>query len=310
MNTPHLSIVTTLYKSERFLDAFVAQCLEALAEIKCDNYEIIFVNDGSPDHSLDKVLEIQKNNKNIVVIDLSRNFGHHYALMAGMTYSTGELVYLTDCDLEVSPRILVDFYHGVLNEECDVLYGVQEERTGKFVKRVLGSAFYWFFNKFTNTVIPKNRVTEQLMNRKYVDSLTAMGDFNIFLAGMMIWVGYVQKPLIISKEVREGSSTYTLKKRLLLAFEAITSFSSFPLIMLFKTGLFITVISFSFAVFFLIKKIINPDIILSGYTSLIVLLLFSLGMIVSSIGIVGIYIDKLFNQVKDRPKYIIKNVYK
>jgi len=307
---PHLSIVTTLYKSERFLDVFVAQCQQALAEIKCDNYEIIFVNDGSPDHSLDKVLKLKESNDNIVAVDLSRNFGHHYALMAGMTYSKGEYVYLTDCDLEVSPRLLVEFYKGILNDDCDVLYGVQEERKGNFAKKILGSLFYWLFNNLTNTVIPKNRVTEQIMNRKYVDSLTSLGDFNIFLAGMMIWVGYIQKPLIISKEVREGASTYTLKKRLHLAFEAITSFSSFPLIMLFKIGLFITVISFSSALFFLIKKLINPDIVLSGYTSLIILLLFSLGVIVSAIGIVGIYIDKLFNQVKDRPKYIIKNIYK
>jgi len=307
---PHISIVTTLYKSARFLDDFVYQCMAALAEIQCDSYEIIFVNDGSLDNSLAKVLELKQTYESIVVIDLSRNFGHHYALMAGMTYSTGDFVFLADCDLEVSPQILVTFYRKIMEGGFDVVYGVQEERTGSFIKRVPGSVFYWLFNKFTNTIIPKNRVTEQILNRKYVDSLTAMGDKNIFLAGMMIWVGYKQEPLIIIKQVREGKSTYSLKKRLLLAFEGITSFSSFPLVVLFKMGLFITMFSFLLVLYFLVKKILNPNLVMTGYTSLIVVILFSLGVIVSSLGIIGIYIDKLFNQVKERPKYVVKNIYK
>jgi len=311
MKKPHLSIVTTLYKSERFLDAFVAQCQEAMTAIKCDSYEIVFVNDGSPDKSLDKVLELKKANDNIVAVDLSRNFGHHYAIMAGLTYSTGDYVFLIDCDLEVPPTHIPTFY-AKMNEEvnCDVIYGVQETRKGSFIERTVGGLFYGFFNRLTDTRIPENLLTERLMSRRYVDELIKMGDKNIFMAGMMQWVGFKQIPITIKKGQREGKSTYTLGKRISLSMQAITSFSSYPLIVLFKFGFFISALSVLTGIFFVVKKLINPEIVLSGFTFLIVALLFSVGVIISSLGILGIYIDKLFNQTKGRQTFIVKDIYR
>ena len=311
MKKPHLSIVTTLYKSERFLDAFVAQCQEAMTAIKCDSYEIVFVNDGSPDKSLDKVLELKKANDNIVAVDLSRNFGHHYAIMAGLTYSTGDYVFLIDCDLEVPPTHIPTFY-AKMNDEvnCDVIYGVQETRKGSFIERTVGGLFYGFFNRLTDTRIPENLLTERLMSRRYVDELIKMGDKNIFMAGMMQWVGFKQIPITIKKGQREGKSTYTLGKRISLSMQAITSFSSYPLIVLFKFGFFISALSVLTGIFFVVKKLINPEIVLSGFTFLIVALLFSVGVIISSLGILGIYIDKLFNQTKGRQTFIVKDIYR
>jgi putative glycosyltransferase len=311
MKTPVLSIITTLYTSERFLDTFVAQCEAAMAEIKCENYEIVFVNDGSPDKSLDKVLKLKKSNNNIVAIDLSRNFGHHYAMMAGLTYSSGDLVFLIDCDLEVPPTYIPVFYNKLMDEkDADVIYGVQEKRKGSFIEKTLGKLFYSFFNRLTDTRIPENLLTERLMSRRYVDELIKMGDKNIFMAGMMQWVGYKQIPIIIKKGQREGKSTYTLGKRISLSMQAITSFSSYPLVVLFKIGFFISLASIITAFYFIIRKLIYPDIVLSGFTFLIVALLFSLGIIVSSLGVLGIYLDKLFNQTKNRPTFIVKDIYK
>jgi len=311
MKKPHLSIVTTLYKSERFLDVFVAQCQEALAGINCDNYELIFVNDGSPDHSLDKVLKLKESNDHIVAIDLSRNFGHHYAIMAGLSYTTGDYVFLIDCDLEVPPTQIPVFYTKITGEkDCDVVYGVQEKRKGSFIERTVGGLFYGFFNSLTDTRIPENLLTERIMSRRYVDELIKMGDKNIFMAGMMQWVGFKQIPITIKKGLREGESTYTLGKRISLSMQAITSFSSYPLIMLFKFGFFISTISVITGAYFLIQKLIYPEIVLSGFTFLIVVLLFSVGIIISSLGILGIYIDKLFNQTKNRQTFIVKNIYK
>jgi len=311
MNIPHLSIVTTLYKSERFLDVFVAQCQQALAEIKCDNYEIIFVNDGSPDHSLDKVLKLKESNDKIVAVDLSRNFGHHYAIMAGLAYTTGDYVFLIDCDLEVPPTQIPTFYSKITGEkDCDVVYGVQEKRKGSFIERTVGGLFYGFFNSLTDTRIPENLLTERIMSRRYVDELVKMGDKNIFMAGMMQWVGFKQIPITIKKGLRDGESTYTLGKRISLSMQAITSFSSYPLIMLFKFGFFISTISVITGAYFLIQKLIYPEIVLSGFTFVIVVLLFSVGIIISSLGILGIYIDKLFNQTKNRQTFIVRNIYK
>jgi len=311
MNRPKLSIVTTLYRSERFLDKFVAQCETAMTEIECDSYELIFVNDGSPDNSLEKVLKLKESNDKIVAIDLSRNFGHHYAIMAGLSYSTGEHVFLIDCDLEVPPTQIPVFYTK-FNEEkgCDVVFGVQETRKGSFVERTVGGLFYNFFNSLTDTRIPQNLLTERLMSRRYVDELVKMGDKNIFMAGMMQWIGYKQIPITIKKGIREGKSTYTLGKRISLSMQAITSFSSYPLVMLFRFGFFISTLSVITGAYFLIKKLIYPEIVLSGFTFLIVVLLFSVGIIISSLGILGIYIDKLFNQTKNRPTFIVKEIYK
>lgn len=311
MNKPHLSIVTTLYKSERFLDAFVAQCQAAMAEIKCENYEIVFVNDGSPDNSLNTVLKIKETNTHIVAVDLSRNFGHHYALMAGLAYSTGDYVFLIDCDLEVPPAYIPTFYTKLLEQkDVDVVYGVQESRKGSFIERSIGGLFYSFFNSLTDTRIPENLLTERLMSRRYVDELIKMGDKNIFMAGMMQWVGYKQISISIKKGLREGQSTYTIGKRISLSMQAITSFSSYPLVMLFKIGVFISTISILTGFYFIVNKLIYPEVVLSGFTFLIVALLFSVGIIVSSIGILGIYIDKLFNQTKNRQTFIVRQIYK
>jgi len=311
MKNPHLSIVTTLYKSERFLDAFVAQCEEALAVIHCDSYEIVFVNDGSPDNSLNKVLKLKETNNNIVAVDLSRNFGHHYAIMAGLTYSTGDYVFLIDCDLEVPPTQIPTFYNRLMEEkECDVVFGIQEKRKGSFIERIAGGLFYNFFNSLTDIRIPENLLTERIMSRRYVDELVRMGDKNIFMAGMMQWVGFKQIPIAIKKGLREGKSTYTLGKRISLSMQAITSFSSYPLVMLFRFGFFISTISVITGAYFLIKKLVYPEIVLSGFTFLIVALLFSVGIIISSLGILGIYIDKLFNQTKNRQSFIVKDIYK
>ncbi len=311
MKNPHLSIVTTLYRSERFLDSFVAHCVAAMAAIACENYEIVFVNDGSPDNSLAKILQLKETNNHIVAVDLSRNFGHHYAIMAGLNYASGDYVFLIDCDLEVPPSHIPTFYSKFLSETgCDVVYGVQETRKGSFIERTVGGMFYNFFNSLTDTQIPENLLTERLMNRRYINELIKMGDKNIFMAGMMQWVGFKQIPIIIKKGQREGKSTYTIGKRIALSLQAVTSFSSYPLIMLFKFGFFISLISVITGLYFLIYKLINPQIVLSGFTFLIVALLFSVGIIVSSLGILGIYIDKLFNQTKNRPTFIVKEIYK
>ena len=310
MKNPHLSIVTTLYRSERFLEKFVSQCESAMAEIKCENYEILFVNDGSPDNSLAKVLQLKQTNNHIVAVDLSRNFGHHYAIMAGLNCASGDYVFLIDCDLEVPPTQIPTFYNKFQDENCDVVYGVQEIRKGSFIERTIGGLFYNFFNSLTDTRIPENLLTERLMSRRYVNELIKMGDKNIFMAGMMQWVGFKQVPINIKKGQREGKSTYTLGKRIALSMQAITSFSSYPLVVLFKFGFFISAISIVTGLYFLIYKLINPEIVLSGFTFLIVALLFSVGIIVSSLGILGIYIDKLFNQTKNRPTFIVKEIYK
>lgn len=305
-----LSVVTSLYKSTPFLERFVTSITQTVCELGIDDYEIIAVNDGSPDDSLATMLKLKEVNPHIVVVDLSRNFGHHYALFAGMEVSRGDYVFTIDCDLEVNPTVLSQFWEAHLEHlDVDRIYGVQEMRKGKFVEKWGGSSFYRIFNSLSETKIPTNILTESLMSRRYIDELVRMGDANLFLAGMFSWIGFNQMPLVCKKGQRETKSTYTFAKRLALSLQALTSFSAYPLRMLFVIGGCLALISFVYGIYLIVRKLVFSSFVLSGYTSMIVLLLFSTGVVVMSLGVLGLYIEKLFNQTKNRQRYIIKHIY-
>lgn len=307
---PKLSIVTTVFKSERYLPEFLRLAEEALTQIGCQSYEFIFVLDGISDDSKAILLDKQKSTPQLKIVELSRNFGHHPAMSAGLSFATGDSVFLIDCDLEVSPLVLVEFAALLQDSGVDVVYGVQEVRKGAFIERTLGGLFWKVFNYLSDTKIPLNTVTERLMNRNYVDALLTVGDKNVFLAGMMYWIGFEQIPCMVRKGQRKEESTYTLRKRINLLVDAITSFSEKPLRLLFYLGILVLVATSVIASAFVIRKLLYPETILLGFTSVIVVLLFGVGMILSALGLIGIYLSKIFNQVKDRPLYAVKKVYR
>lgn len=305
-----LSIVSTLYKSRIFLEDFLTETIAAIEKIDCNNFEIIFVNDGSPDDSLLFLLQKKTIIPQIKIIDLSRNFGHHYAMQVGLQHAQGDYVFLIDNDLEVSPSFLIECFNEINNNpDLDVVYGYQEARKGKFVENIGGIIFWWMLNKFSDVKIPKNILTERLMRKQYVESLLTLGDSNLFLGGMMYWAGFNQKGLPVKKRTRKGESTYSLKKRMELMIQAVTSFSGKPLEYLFYLGLLITSASIGMIVYVIIKKMIYGDSVQMGWTSLITLNVLILGIISTFLGLIGIYIFKIFKQVQSRPNAIIKRVY-
>lgn len=305
-----ISIVSTLYKSEKYLDEFLKECLVALQTIECSDFEFVFVNDGSPDQSVNYLLQKKNTIRTLKIIDLSRNFGHHYAIQAGLQHAKGDYVLLIDNDLETHPKILIDFYNEIQkNPNLDMVYGYQESRKGGFIEKHFGGIFYKVFNWFSEIKIPENILTERLMSQKYVQELSSLPDKNIFFAGLMQWVGFNQLGIPIKKENRKGASTYTFKKRINLMINAITSFTAYPLKILFNIGILISIGSVLGACFLILRKIIYPEQILSGYTSLAVVILLSTGLILTAIGVLGIYLEKIFNQVKNRPTFIIKKIH-
>lgn len=306
---PKISIVTTVYNSETYLTEFTDKCIIALNAISCNNFELIFVNDASPDGSLSLLLEMKKTIPQITILDLARNFGHHYAAFAGLQYSKGDYVLLIDCDLELSPEILKQFYTIMGQQNADVVYGYQTIRKGKFVERLFGNIFWKTINKLSDIEIPENIVTERLMTRKYVDSLLRLGDKNLFLGGMMYWVGHNQIGTPVRKQLRKEQSSYSLIHRIKLMLEAVTSFSTVPLRMLFFFGLILTSVSFCWASYLFIQKILRPDMYLSGYISLVIIIIFVTGTIQMSLGLLGLYLGKVFKQVQNRPLYIVRSIY-
>jgi len=305
-----ISIVTTLYKSKIFLDQFISEIQIALKQIQCLDYELVFVNDGSPDDSLQFLIERKKEIPQIKLIDLSRNFGHHCAIQIGLNYASGDYVFLIDNDLETSPNVLIEFYNEIkVDQTLDVVYGYQEFRKGNFLEKLTGSIFWILINKLSDTKIPHNILTERLMTKQYVESLLQLQDANVFLGGMMYWVGFKQKGLPIKKGQRKGASTYSLKKRAELMLQAITSFSGKPLEWLFYFGITISFFSFLFIIYLGLQKIIHQDEVQLGWTSIVAINVLILGVISTFLGIIGIYIHKIFRQVQGRPNAIIKRVY-
>jgi putative glycosyltransferase len=306
-----LSVVTTLYKSSAYIDEFVEKTEAVLLDTSCTDVEIIVVNDGSPDDSLEKIIRIkQLKSYPIKIIDFSRNFGHHNAIHAGLTMAEGDFIFLIDSDLETEPSILKEFINKMNLTDCDVVYGYQEIRKGSVFERLSGKLFWKMFNFLSNSNLQENILTERLMTRKYLDNLLVLNDKNLFMAGMMYWIGFKQIGIPVVKKLRQGKSTYTLFKRLNLMFNAVASYSSKPLVSLFYFGLLVSILSFFFGMYFAIRKLLHPELILLGWSSIILTVIFCFGLLITSVGIIGIYLAKIFNQTLNRPLYIIKNIIK
>ena len=297
---PEWSIVSTMYRSHEFLSDFLDQCLEVLARMQVKDFEIVLVNDGSPDDSLAYAKKRQQDIPQLVVVDLSRNFGHHNAMQAGLQISRGARIFLIDCDLEVSPTTLAEFDAKQRKTEAEVVFGFQELRKGSLFERLSGVIFWKGFNSLSDTKIPESILTERIMTRRYLNSLLTLGDHNLFLAGMMSWAGFHQVGLSIAKRQRHGQSTYTLRKRVQLLVNAISSFSPRPLTWMFNAGIFITSVSFVYVLYIIFRKIAFGDSLV-GFTSLMALMAITLGVLTTGLGLVGIYLGKVFSQVQGRP---------
>ena len=305
-----LSVVTTLYKSKTYLEVFLKEIISSIETIEVMDYELIFVNDGSPDDSVEYLLERKKEIPEIKIIDLSRNFGHHYAIQAGLNFASGEYVFLIDNDLETPPSVLVDYYNEIIiDKNLDVVYGYQEARKGNFIEKKAGSVFWVLINKLSDTKIPHNILTERLMTKQYVNELLRLQDANLFMGGMMYWVGFNQKGIPVKKGQRDGASTYSIKRRAELMLQAITSFSGKPLEWLFYIGISISFFSFLFLIYLATQKIIHQDEVQLGWTSIVAINVLILGIISTFLGLIGIYIYKIFRQVQGRPNVIIKKIY-
>jgi len=303
-----LSIVTTLYKSESYITEFYERITKEAKKITSD-YEIIFVNDGSPDNSLERAVEIFKKDSHLKVIDLSRNFGHHKAIMTGLAHASGDYVFLLDCDLEEKPEVLSSFWAKLNNNKClDVIYGVQETRKGSWFEKYSGQMFYEAFNFFSGVKIPKNFLTVRLMKQNYVSSLVSFQEKEIVFSILTVLNGFNTEECPVQK-LSHSPTTYSTFSKIKLLFNAITTSSAQPLWLAFNVGLIITLSSI-FYIFYLVYKKLAYDIGIDGWTSVMVAISFFGGMIILFLGIIGIYLAKIFIEVKNRPLTIIKKIYK
>lgn len=303
-----LSIVTTLYRSGAFIAEFYERAVAAASRI-VDSFEIIFVNDGSPDNSLAIAISIANRDPRVRVVDLSRNFGHHIAAFAGLKQAVGERIFLLDVDLEEQPEWLERFWTAYEEGSADVVYGYAEQRNGSLVKKLTGRIFYKVFNLVSETHIPENLCTVRLMSREYRDALANFSESNMFLAGLCAWAGFRQIPIAVDKRRRVGKSSYSLLRMARLFLAAITSFSSYPLWIVFVLGVMLTFASFAGGGYLVVRKLMNPSAVLLGYASVIVSIWFVGGLIILFLGIIGLYLAGVFVETKRRPQYLIRRIY-
>jgi putative glycosyltransferase len=301
-----LSVVTTLYRSAPYIDEFYRRVCR-VAETLTSSYEIIFVNDGSPDDSLDRAIALHQADPRVKVADLSRNFGHHKALLAGLEYARGDLVYLLDSDLEEEPEALVALYDRLRETGADVAYGVRRNRYGSFTQRLGGRAYFWAYNAFSSQPIPTDMCTARVMTRRYVDSLLQHTEREVVFSGVLALTGYQQVPLPMEK-LRKGTSSYSLTRSVSLLIDSITSQSSKPLVWMFGLGAAILAVTITLAVLLLLRRIVS-GVEVEGWTSLILSVWMIGGLMLFAQGLIAMYIAKIFLEVKQRPRTITRHFY-
>lgn len=302
-----LSIVATLYQSAPYIVEFYQRASAAAKQLVGEDYEIVLVNDGSPDSSLEIAVQLTEGDNRVVVIDLSRNFGHHKAMMTGLAHTKGARVFLIDSDLEEEPECLISFDRQMQNAACDVVYGIQEHRKGGWFERLSGQWFYLFFKILTGVALPGNIVTARLMSRRYVDALLRHEEREVFMAGLWHITGFDQCPQVIKKH-STSKTTYTFRNKMYLLVNSVTSFSNAPLVSIFYIGVSISLCAILYIVYLIIylKFLAKP---LSGWTSVMASIWLLGGLVISFIGVVGVYLSKIFSETKQRPYTIVRQIY-
>lgn len=300
-----LSVVTTLYNSAPYITEFVRR-ISLAAEKITSEYEIIMVDDGSPDRSLETALNELKKNKPIRIVELSRNFGHHKAMMTGLEEAKGEFVFLIDVDLEEPPELLAEFYSQLLAQDVDVIFGIQKERQGSLVKRIGGKLGWWLITSLISIKIPPNQCTVRLMRHDYVRQLLRYKEQMTAIGGLWVLTGYKQRSITIDKDSRKETS-YSFTRRFRALIDSIASFSEKPLYGVFFLGFGMFIFSILVAIYLIGLKVTGSS--LPGWISVMVSLWGLSGLILLSIGIVGIYISRIFIETKNRPFTIIRKIH-
>lgn len=300
----HISVVSPVYRAEKIVPELVKQIAESVSTIT-EDYEIILVNDASPDDSWLAVKVECDKDKRVKGINLSRNFGQHYAITAGLNYAQGEWIVVMDCDLQDRPDEIPNLYKKAM-EGYDSVFAQRTERNDIFIKRFLSKLFYHFFSYLTDTKQDPTVANFGIYHRCVVDAILAMHDQIRFLPTMVQWVGFRKFYLPVKHSERyEGKTTYNFKGLFRLALNNIIAFSDKPLRLTVKIGFSIASLSLLVAIVYFILYL-TGSIKVMGFTTLVLSLWFLSGIVISILGIVGLYVGKMFEKVKDRPNFIVQ----
>ena len=269
-------------------------------------YELIFINDGSRDDTARIIAGFCENDPCVRLLDLTRNFGHMPAITAGMEHARGDAVIVIDADLQDPPEVLPEMA-AMWRKGFDVVYGKREKRKGEtFFKRLTSKIFYRLLCFLTSSDFPLDTGEFRLIDRKVCDAVNRMKEKKRYIRCMVSWVGFKQTGVLYVREKRfAGKTKYPLKKMIALAMDALLSFSNKPLKLATSIGFFISLCSFIYMVFILFQKIFT-DTTVAGWASTMGLILFTQGIVLMFLGLMGDYIGRIYEEIKDRPIYIVR----
>ncbi len=301
---PFISIVSPIYRAENTIEELVNLLKTHLSEITT-NFEIILVNDYSPDNTWAKIESECSKDSRVKGINLSRNFGQHYAITAGLDNAKGDWIVVMDCDLQDQPKEIINLYNKA-QEGYDIVLARRVNRKDNALKKTSSKLFYKLFSYLTDTKQDSTVANFGIFKKNVIDSIKLMGDYFRVFPILVQWVGFERAFIDVEHSARtDGKSTYSTVKLLTLAFDMIISFSDKTLRLGLKMGVIISIFSLLLTIYYL-TLYLTGNILVPGYTSLVILLTFSTGIVITFIGLVGSYIGKISLQVKERPKYIVK----
>jgi glycosyltransferase involved in cell wall biosynthesis len=309
MQSIEISLVVPMYNESECIDEFFSSVIPVLDRVS-SSYEIVCVNDGSSDDTLARLLAVQKRASEVVVIDLARNFGKEAALSAGLDHARGAAVVPIDADLQDPPALIEEFVR-LWHEGYEVVYAQRRARKGESLFKLKSAEmFYRAINKMSDVRIPPNTGDYRLMDRRVVDALQRLPERTRFMKGMFAWVGHRQIAVEFDRDPRhQGTTKWNYAGLWRLAIDGITSFSSRPLKVWTYIGVGVATLALVYALF-LVARVLVTGIDVPGYASLIVVVLMMGGLQLMGIGILGEYIGRIFEEVKQRPVYLVRERFR
>ncbi len=302
-----ISIVIPVYNESEGIDELYRRTMTAISSFS-DSFELICVDDGSEDTSLSQLIDYHKQDPRFKVISLSRNFGHQSAVLAGLSVAKGDYIGIMDGDLQDPPEIFERFYHK-MKEGFDVVYAVRKKRKEGLVKKFAYWLYYRLLAKMSDTNIPLDSGDFCMMSRRVLDKMLTMQEQSLYLRGIRAWVGYPQAGLEYERAERfAGEPKYDFKQLFRLAYNGMFSFSSLPVRVMRRLGYFTLIFSFLYFLKILISYFLYNDAP-QGFTTLALAIFFFSGVQLISIGVLGEYVYRTYNESRERPLFIIKDKY-
>ena len=305
-----ISVIVPCFNESENINKTFSRIYECVSKF-CKNFEIIFVDDGSTDDSFSKLFLLSKENKELKIVKLSRNFGHQNAIFAGLEHSSGDCIFIIDADLQDPPELFEEM-HKKWEQGFQVIYGIRKKREGSIFKIFLYNLYHKIFKLLSNLNNDQDLGDFCLIDKKIKEYLIDLKEKNIYFRGLRSWVGFKQIGIEYTRKNRsEGKSKYSLLKLYNLALNGITNFSSKPLTLIFFSGLIIFLLSILLISFYVLQRIFNfeflgvlPDQVPGFYTLIIILILFGSFNLIC-LGVIGEYLGRLYEEVKSRPKFYI-----